>query len=77
MFQAYSRIRQPRAQMVWERSRWAGSVYDYNSPAGRSPEAIRQDMRDKYHSIWHHDLEADIEEAIQSLRTAGHYTSSA
>ncbi|RDX51872.1 FAD/NAD(P)-binding domain-containing protein [Lentinus brumalis] len=76
VLQVYSRIRQPRAQMVWEGSRYAGRVYDMHGPSEPTAEGIRKDLTDMYHPVWHHDMEADVERAIASLRDSGAFTGS-
>ena len=39
-------------------------------------EAIREELQTMYDAIWNHDLEADIEAAIQSLRRTGAFVPS-
>ncbi|KAI0699364.1 FAD/NAD(P)-binding domain-containing protein [Cerioporus squamosus] len=76
VLQVYSRIRQPRAQMVWEGSRYAGRVYDMQGPSEPTAEGIRKDLGDMYDPVWHHDMEADVERAVTSLRDSGAFTGS-
>ena len=76
VLQVYSRIRQPRAQMVWEGSRYAGRVYDMHGPSGPTAEGIRTDLSGMYHAVWHHDMEADVDRAVATLRFNGAFVGS-
>lgn len=62
--------------MVWEGSRYAGRVYDMHGPSEPTAEGIRKDLTDMYHPVWHHDMEADVECAVASLRDSGAFTGS-
>lgn len=68
---AYSALRQPRAQMVWERSRRMGRIYDFHGPSGTTAEGIRKDVMDMYDPVWHHDMEDDLAGAVNTLRDRG------
>ena len=59
--------------MVWEGSRYAGSVYDFQGSHGTTAEGIREDLRNMYDPVWHHDMAADLERAIALLRESGAY----
>ncbi|KAI0361039.1 FAD/NAD-P-binding domain-containing protein [Trametes cingulata] len=71
VLQVYSEIRRPRAQMVWDRSRLAGSIYDGHGPHGTDWDNVSQDLEGLFASVWHHDLDADFEAALGSLRGRG------
>ena len=71
MLRAYSTIRQPRAQMVWEGSRYAGSIYDFHGPHGTTAEGIREDLRTMYDRVWHHDMASDMQQVLASLQQSG------
>ncbi|KAI0363144.1 FAD/NAD(P)-binding domain-containing protein [Pilatotrama ljubarskyi] len=71
VFQVYSDIRRPRAQMVCERSHLAGSIYDGHGPHGMDWENVGQDLEGLFESVWHHDLDGDYETALASLRSRG------
>ncbi|EJF67164.1 FAD/NAD(P)-binding domain-containing protein [Dichomitus squalens LYAD-421 SS1] len=73
VLETYSRIRRPRAQMVWSMSRAAGAVYDWQGAGGSDAEFMREELRSHYDYVWQHDIEADVEHAISELRTKGAY----
>ncbi|KAI0749249.1 FAD/NAD(P)-binding domain-containing protein [Daedaleopsis nitida] len=72
---AYSTIRQPRAQMVWEQTRLMGRVYDFHGPSGTTAEGIRKDVTGMYGPVWHHDMESDLAKAVGALHTSGAFPS--
>ncbi|KAI0756243.1 FAD/NAD(P)-binding domain-containing protein [Daedaleopsis nitida] len=74
---AYSTIRQPRAQMVWEGSRRCGRVYDLQGPSGPTLEGIRKDLDNIFDPVWHHDMESDIARAVGALQENGTFPSTA
>ncbi|TBU49090.1 salicylate hydroxylase [Dichomitus squalens] len=66
VLEAYSTIRRPRAQMVWEASHRAGSVYDHHGPTAAG---MAEDLRDLWMPIWRYEVENDFDTAISVLRT--------
>ena len=62
--------------MVWQGSRYAGKVYDGHGPSGPTPEGIRKDLAGMYHPVWHHDMEADVDRAVATLRFNGAFVGS-
>ncbi|RPD65133.1 FAD/NAD(P)-binding domain-containing protein [Lentinus tigrinus ALCF2SS1-6] len=76
ILEAYSRVRQPRAQMVWEGSRYVGRVYDLHGPSGPTSEGLRKDIGEVWGPVWHHNIEADLERAVASLRDNGTFATS-
>ena len=71
----YSRIRKPRTQMVWQRSRNCGQAYDMNSPYGPTLEGTRKAVENQYEDVWRHDIDADIQSIVDSLRASGAFPS--
>ncbi|THH13371.1 hypothetical protein EW146_g6830 [Bondarzewia mesenterica] len=71
ILQAYNSIREPRATFVTQYSKRAGDIYDGRGPSGPSPEGVRKDVDMMWDKVWHHDLEADVERAVQDLKTKG------
>ncbi|KAI0639963.1 FAD/NAD-P-binding domain-containing protein [Trametes polyzona] len=67
VLQAYSTVRRPRAQSVWDASYRAGSTYHLQGAHGRSHEGLRVDLQDQWKPIWHYDLDGDIRSACVSL----------
>ncbi|KAI0639948.1 FAD/NAD-P-binding domain-containing protein [Trametes polyzona] len=65
--QVYSQIRRPRAQQVWERSLFAGSVYDGHGPHGTDWENVGEDLDGLFHSVWRHDLDGEFAAALALL----------
>ncbi|KAI0673671.1 FAD/NAD-P-binding domain-containing protein [Trametes maxima] len=63
----YSQVRQPRAQTVWERSYFAGRVYDGHGPHGEDWESVGQDLEGLFAFVWRHDLDRDIDAALALL----------
>ncbi|EIM86775.1 FAD/NAD-P-binding domain-containing protein [Stereum hirsutum FP-91666 SS1] len=68
VFQAYSRLRVPRATFVLQSSTRAGRIYESFGPSGYTKEGIRKDFANMYEQIWHHDLQGDVDEALAKLR---------
>ena len=68
VLQAYSDIRRPRSQVVWDASRQAGMVYDHHGPHGPTAEGLMQDLQDLWKPIWRHDLDVEFNEAARQLR---------
>ncbi|KZT25789.1 FAD/NAD(P)-binding domain-containing protein [Neolentinus lepideus HHB14362 ss-1] len=69
--QAYERVRLPRAarQQVWAVR--SGEVYDLESPMGDDWARIGENLKERYRWIWEHDLEKDVEEAVEWLKKEG------
>jgi len=69
--QAYERVRLPRAarQQVWAVR--SGEVYDLESPMGDDWARIGENLNERYRWIWEHDLEKDVEEAVEWLKKEG------
>lgn len=68
VFQAYNRLRVPRATFVLQSSTRAGRIYESFGPSGYTNEGIMKDFANMYEQIWHHDLQRDVEEALTRLR---------
>lgn len=49
------------------RSREAGEIYEYCGPSGSEQEAVRDDLRDIWSFVWHHDLDDDLKSAVNYL----------
>ncbi|KAI0828977.1 FAD/NAD-P-binding domain-containing protein [Trametes gibbosa] len=71
VLRAYSQTRKPRAQGVWERSHLAGSIYDGNGPHSVEWDSVGQDLEGLFHSVWRHDLDAELAAAVALLREDG------
>ncbi|PIL31454.1 hypothetical protein GSI_06155 [Ganoderma sinense ZZ0214-1] len=71
----YTRIRRPRAQMVWDGSRTAGASYDMQGAGSSTLEGFRDELRTGFSPVWHYDIEVDIQRAVDLLRTGGAFTS--
>ncbi|KAH9897890.1 FAD/NAD-P-binding domain-containing protein [Cubamyces lactineus] len=71
VLQVYSQIRRPRAQMVWERSRLMGRIYDGHGPHGMDWAKTGEDMDGMFPWVWHHDANDDVEAAFALLRERG------
>ncbi|KAI0756258.1 FAD/NAD-P-binding domain-containing protein [Daedaleopsis nitida] len=67
MFAAYSQIRQPRSQLVWDTSYHAGSTYDYHGPSGATPEGLCKDLEDLWKPVWRYNVEGDLDAALATL----------
>ncbi|KAI0334384.1 FAD/NAD-P-binding domain-containing protein [Cubamyces sp. BRFM 1775] len=66
--EAYSDVRRPRAQSVWDASLHTGSNYDFHGQREYPLAALRKGLQDQWRSIWHYDLEKDIDYALQLLQ---------
>ncbi|KAM5536054.1 hypothetical protein V8D89_010312 [Ganoderma adspersum] len=64
----YSRVRRPRAQMVWDDSRNAGANYDMQGAGTSTLEGLRNELRTGFNPVWHYDIEVDVQRAIDVLR---------
>ncbi|KAH9920248.1 FAD/NAD-P-binding domain-containing protein [Epithele typhae] len=71
VLQEYSRIRQPRAQMVWEGSRRSGRIYDLSHPDGNTYDDVRNNLKDMYAPVWYHNMDDDVDEVVNELRKKG------
>lgn len=71
MLNAYNTVRVPRATFVSRESKRAGDIYDGHGKSGVSPDGIRGDVGLIWDEVWHHDLEADVQSAVRSLRAQG------
>lgn len=69
----YSRVRKPRAQMVWGGSLKAGRTYDQNGQYGPTPDGIRKALDNMYDPVWHHDMDDDVRDIVQALRDRGDF----
>ncbi|KAI9067863.1 FAD/NAD-P-binding domain-containing protein [Trametes sanguinea] len=67
----YSQLRHPRAQMVWERSRLTGRIYEGLGPHGQDWDRVGEDLQSLYPPVWRHDMEGDVEVAVTLLRERG------
>ncbi|KAI0361038.1 FAD/NAD-P-binding domain-containing protein [Trametes cingulata] len=76
VLQVYSEVRRPRAQMVWEGSRFAGCVYDGNGPHGVDFEKVMEDLSPErlFKPVWRHDIDGDFHDAVKLLREQGAFT---
>ncbi|OSD06217.1 FAD/NAD-P-binding domain-containing protein [Trametes coccinea BRFM310] len=68
VLRAYTKVRQPRAQMVWDRSYRIGRIYDGNGPHGVDWDYIGEGLDGMFHSVWRHGLNDDFEAAVRALR---------
>ncbi|KAI1793193.1 FAD/NAD(P)-binding domain-containing protein [Ganoderma leucocontextum] len=66
----YSRVRRPRAQMVWDGSRTAGASYDMQGAGSATLEGFRNELRTGFNPVWHHDIDVDVQRAIDMLRAS-------
>lgn len=69
---AYDRIRVPRATMVQVRSQQAGNAYEGHGASGPgfTKEGLMKDVIGQWDDIWHHDLDEDVEKAVEWLKEA-------
>jgi salicylate hydroxylase len=73
VLRVYARVRQPRAQRVWEYSKRAGEIYD-----GRAGyEGIKlEEMQSFWDYVWDRPLDADLNEAEDALVGSGAFSKS-
>ncbi|EIW63965.1 FAD/NAD-P-binding domain-containing protein [Trametes versicolor FP-101664 SS1] len=71
VLKAYSAVRQPRAQSVWDASYRAGSTYHLQGPHGATKEGLCEDLKDMWKPVWHYDFDSDVDTAVDSLRQSG------
>ncbi|KAH9858330.1 FAD/NAD-P-binding domain-containing protein [Lenzites betulinus] len=74
VLRVYSETRRPRAQMVWERSYLSGRIYDGHGPHGIDWDSVGSDLDGLFHSVWRHDLDADLAAAVALLRADGAFS---
>ncbi|KAJ6488508.1 FAD/NAD-P-binding domain-containing protein [Mycena vitilis] len=71
VLKAYDVIRQPRANMVLERSARAGTIYESFGKPGYGVNEMEALLAGIWEPIWRHDLDADVASAIASLKKQG------
>ncbi|KAF8191424.1 FAD/NAD(P)-binding domain-containing protein [Mycena galopus ATCC 62051] len=72
VLKAYDAIRQPRANMVLERSFRAGVIYEsFGKPGYSSNQEMEGHLAGIWEPIWRHDLDADVAAAVESLKEHG------
>lgn len=71
VLQAYSAVRQPRAQGVWDASYRAGSTYHLQGPHGATKEGLCEDLKDMWKPVWHYDFDSDVNSAVDLLHRSG------
>jgi salicylate hydroxylase len=59
--------------MVQQASIIAGDIYDWYGKSEFTVEEMRERLSGIWDPIWHHDLEADIAKAVQSLKENGSF----
>ncbi|KAI0777182.1 FAD/NAD-P-binding domain-containing protein [Trametes elegans] len=77
VLQVYSQIRRPRAQMVWDRSRLAGRIYDGNGPHGTDWAAARGDLEGLWTPVWRHGFDDEFGRVVGLLQERGAFPSAA
>jgi hypothetical protein len=73
VLKAYDTLRQPRANMVLERSHRAGVIYEGYGKPGYGLSEMEGHLAGIWEPIWRHDLDADVASAIASLRERGSF----
>ncbi|KAH9913314.1 salicylate hydroxylase [Epithele typhae] len=69
---AYSHVRRPRSQDVWEGSKRAGMIYHLRGPSGATHEGIRKDIvSGMWQTVWNYDIDSDIVRAVEHLQASG------
>ncbi|KAH8117594.1 FAD/NAD-binding domain-containing protein [Phellopilus nigrolimitatus] len=71
VLKAYDLVRLPRANMVLAESTRAGEVYEGYGPSGPSSAGMRADLENRWDKVWHHDLGADVDRAVNWLVEKG------
>lgn len=64
-------VRRPRANLILALSTKSGDIYEGYGPSGYSKEGLIEDISGIWDKTWHHDLQADIDEAIKWLQDEG------
>ncbi|KAF7353667.1 Salicylate hydroxylase [Mycena venus] len=74
VLKAYDTIRQPRANMVLERSFRAGAIYEsFGKPGYSTGNEMEGHLAGQWEPIWRHDLDGDVVEAVASLKEQGSF----
>ncbi|KAJ7460974.1 FAD/NAD-P-binding domain-containing protein [Mycena galericulata] len=71
VLKAYDAVRQPRANMVLERSFRAGIIYEGYGKPGYGADDMEGHLAGIWEPIWRHDLDGDVATAIASLTERG------
>ncbi|KAJ7915511.1 FAD/NAD-P-binding domain-containing protein [Mycena leptocephala] len=71
VLKAYDAVRQPRANMVLERSFRAGVIYEAFGKPGYGFDDMEGHLAGIWEPIWRHDLDGDLATAITSLKEQG------
>ncbi|KAH8117595.1 FAD/NAD-binding domain-containing protein [Phellopilus nigrolimitatus] len=74
VLQAYDLVRLPRANMVSAASTDAGKVYEGFGPSGPSSAGMRADLENRWDKVWNHDLNADVDRAVNWLVEKGFFS---
>lgn len=61
----YDFARRPRASRVWDASLHAGDIYELLVDGGDTAHDVRKRMEGLADFVWKHDLQADIDAAIE------------
>ncbi|KAI5122975.1 hypothetical protein M0805_006854 [Coniferiporia weirii] len=67
----YDAMRRPRANATLSGSTKAGDIYEGFGPSGPSSEGMKADLKGLWEGVWHHDLQADVDAAIEELVAKG------
>ena len=54
-----------------------GRAYDHHGPHGATPEGIRTYLQDVYEEVWHHDMDDDVRDIVNTLRVSGAFPAAA
>ncbi|KAJ7118762.1 salicylate hydroxylase [Mycena epipterygia] len=73
VLKAYDAVRQPRANMVLERSFRAGVIYEGYGKPGYGLSDMEGHLAGIWEPIWRHDLDVDVASAIASLKDRGSF----
>ena len=68
---AYDVLRRPRASQVWDASMHANDIYELAVDGGDTARDVRERLNDMAGFIWRHDIEGDINSAVEILREWG------
>ena len=55
--------------------RRSGRAYDQNGPYSPTPDGIRKALQHMYDPVWHHDVDNDIRDVVETLREKGTFPS--
>ena len=53
--------------MVQKLSILTGDIYEQRGPGGGAKPQIREQLRDMYDPIWHHDLKEEVKRTVVSI----------